>query len=518
MVGCVVLFAAVVRIRLLEIPLERDEGEFAYAGQLMLQGVAPYKLAYSMKFPGIYAAYAAIMGVFGQTIIGIHLGLMLVNAVTIVLVYLLGKRLFSTTAGVAASAAYALLSIGQGVFGTQAHATHFVVLAVLGGTLLLLRGIDTRQLPALFWSGLLYGIAVLMKQHGVLFLAFGAWYLAWDHLTQRRDGWLSTARDQGVFLCGASAPLALTGFALWWAGVFDRFWFWTFTYASQYVQEMPFPFGIARVFLPLPGVVGPNLAIWIIAMAGWVLIWRRNEDRLVAVFVASFLVFSILAVFPGLYFRGHYFVLVLPAIALLAGAVVDAARKQWPRAALLSYSVYCAMLVLSVALQQKFLFQMSPLEISRAMYGQNPFPEAIRIGDYIRTHSAKDSRVAVLGSEPEIPFYANRHSATGHIYMYGLMEPEPYALTMQNEFIREVEKSQPEYVVYVASPTSWLRRTTSPSAIFDWWAAYQPQRYKQIVAVADVISSGHTEYRWGDAGTYQLQSTSAVLVYKRTDP
>src|SRR5205814_80959 len=50
-----------IRIRLLGIPLERDEGEYAYAGQLILQGIPPYKLAYNMKFPGTYAAYAVIM-------------------------------------------------------------------------------------------------------------------------------------------------------------------------------------------------------------------------------------------------------------------------------------------------------------------------------------------------------------------------------------------------------------------------------------------------------------------------
>lgn len=37
-------------------PLERDEGEYAYAGQLMLQGIPPYQLAYNMKLPGTYAA------------------------------------------------------------------------------------------------------------------------------------------------------------------------------------------------------------------------------------------------------------------------------------------------------------------------------------------------------------------------------------------------------------------------------------------------------------------------------
>ncbi len=47
----VIVFGLVIaiRIRLLGIPLERDEGEYAYAGQLMLQGIPPYKLAYNMK-------------------------------------------------------------------------------------------------------------------------------------------------------------------------------------------------------------------------------------------------------------------------------------------------------------------------------------------------------------------------------------------------------------------------------------------------------------------------------------
>ncbi|HEY6071105.1 MAG TPA: hypothetical protein VIU85_07010, partial [Chthoniobacterales bacterium] len=62
-------FTAVVwaRIRLAGLPLERDEGEYAYAGQLILQSIAPYKLAYTMKFPGTAAAYAVLMSIFGQS-------------------------------------------------------------------------------------------------------------------------------------------------------------------------------------------------------------------------------------------------------------------------------------------------------------------------------------------------------------------------------------------------------------------------------------------------------------------
>src|SRR3954465_740901 len=78
------------RFHLRNIPLERDEGEYAYAGQLMLQGIPPYKLAYNMKLPGTYAAYALIMAVFGQTTEGIRMGVLIVNLAAIFLVFLLG--------------------------------------------------------------------------------------------------------------------------------------------------------------------------------------------------------------------------------------------------------------------------------------------------------------------------------------------------------------------------------------------------------------------------------------------
>lgn len=89
----ILLFTTLVRIRLREAPLERDEGEYAYAGQLLLQGIPPYQLAYNMKFPGIYLAYAAMMAAFGESAAGIHLGFILVNAAAILLVYLLTTRL-----------------------------------------------------------------------------------------------------------------------------------------------------------------------------------------------------------------------------------------------------------------------------------------------------------------------------------------------------------------------------------------------------------------------------------------
>ncbi|MBL9124487.1 MAG: hypothetical protein JNG90_12705, partial [Planctomycetaceae bacterium] len=87
------LAVALVRVEFLTTPLERDEGEFAYAGQLILAGEKPYASMYAMKLPGIYLTYALIEALFGQTAWAIHFGLLLVNLASIVLVFVLARRM-----------------------------------------------------------------------------------------------------------------------------------------------------------------------------------------------------------------------------------------------------------------------------------------------------------------------------------------------------------------------------------------------------------------------------------------
>ena len=236
--GLILVFVVVVRIRVLPVPLERDEGEFAYAGQLILEGIPPYQLAYNVKLPGIYAAYALVMAVFGQTPAGIHLGLLFVNLGAIVLLFFLARRLFDPYAAVIASATYALMSTSTTVMGLRAHATHFVILAALGGFVLLLRGLESGRTLTLFWSGLLFGVAVLMKQHGVFLGIFALGVLLFRELSGKRavsdrnastDGvpnssgqptksLLPGLRRLAAFSFGAVVPYALTCLVLWRVG------------------------------------------------------------------------------------------------------------------------------------------------------------------------------------------------------------------------------------------------------------------------------------------------------------
>ena len=65
-----------------------------------------------------------------------------------------------------------------------------------------------------------------------------------------------------------------------------------------------------------------NWELWLAAVAGCVLAWREKNYLLLA-----FLGVSFLAVCPGFYFRDHYFILMLPAVAL---CIAVAAKPGWP--------------------------------------------------------------------------------------------------------------------------------------------------------------------------------------------
>ena len=494
----------VARLRLRSTPLERDEGEYAYAGQLILQGIPPYSLACNMKLPGTYAAYAVIMALFGQTIGGIRLGLLLVNAATVLLLFLLGRRLFGRDAGLAAAAAYALLSFGLAVMGPAAHATHFVVLPAVAGLLLLLGAMESGRGMTFFWSGVLLGVAFVAKQHGMFFAMFAAAWLLWKH----PGGWMRTARRLAIFGAAVALPFALTCLVLWRAGVFPKFWFWTFLYARAYASENTLADGIDNLKDGLPSLLHGNVALWAVSGVGLAAAWWKRESRAEALFLTGFLVFSAAAVCPGLYFREHYFVLLLPAAALGAGVVANSFRG-W------GVWLFAASLVFCVVSQGRFLFRETPYQVSRELYELNPFPEAIPISEYIRRHSAPDTRIAVLGSEPEIYFYSHRHSATGYIYTFALSEDQPYAAQMRSEMIHEIAAAQPEYVVLVDSLDLWADRSEGKPTVFSWWGQYAPGRYR-VVGIADIISNDRTEYRWGAAAAgYKPESDYIVAIYRK---
>lgn len=510
----VLVGVSAVRLRLLDVPLDRDEGEYAYFGQLLLEGVPPYAGAYNLKAPGIYVAYALILAVFGQTTAAIHTGLLLVTSLTTILVYVLATRLAGAPIGVAAAAVFAVQALNPKVLGTAAYAEHFVLLPIVAGWLVILSPARARLRLLLFAGGLLFGLALLCKQSAAAFVAGAVLFLlsgASDGLGRR--GRLGRA---ALLVAGAAVPPALVCVALWRAGTLHTFWFWVFVYGSTYSAGLAT--GWINLLRTLAMVAPTSSVVLALAAVGVAAVVRRGGPARNPILLM--LVSSCLGTAAGLHFRPHYFVLTLPALAIVAGIGLEAVGRltAGSRSMVLRVGMPAALAVAAVGqpilASQDVLFSLEPVRVSRAIYGRNPFPESVEIARYIRERTRPDERVAVIGSEPQIYFYSGRRSATGYIYTYPLMELQPYASAMQRQMIHEVEAADPRYLVFVSATRSWLARPGSDQTIFGWFEQYQRSFTK--VGVVDIVPRQETVYRWGaEALDYAPRSDVWLMVFER---
>lgn len=511
-----------IRWRLRDMPLERDEGEYAYAGQLILQGIPPYELAWNMKFPGTYLAYAILMAVFGQSPGGIHTGLILVTSLSALFVFLIGRKLMGELGGLMSAALFTFLTAAPLACGLAGHATHFVVLFVCAGTFALLKGEENKSAWWILAGGVAMGAAITMKQHALVFaLGAGIWLACWRC---GQSGKL--LRYSSAYAAGVAFPLVVMAGTLALCGVWQRFIFWTIQYARQYVSILPLRAAPGQFVQGFGPVLASGIWIWFLGLLALGLVFLRAARRQAAVVGAGLLLAGLVATAPGFYFRNHYFLMAMPGLALLNTALLLALAdwlKRIPQARWLRFipaCLFCAVAGDLVIRNADIWVESPPFEACRKLYGYNPFPEAGEIARYIRTHSAPEDTVGVLGSEPEICFLSHRHSASGYIYVYPLTEIQPLAGIMRPEFMREIEAAKPKCVVYVNILPSW-RTIIVPGEtqkVLDqfnqWWDGYSTNY--QLVGMVDMAEGKPSEFYWDEELSSRTNDKPAdISVFRR---
>ncbi len=505
-----------VRLRLLGLPLERDEGEYAYMAQQLLQGVLPYTESQSMKFPGIYFVYAGILKLFGESPSAIHLSLIFVNLATAYFIFLLGKNLLNLSAGVFSAVCFSVLTLSPNLQGVWANSEHFVLLPAVAGIYFL--QIAKDQSMRIFLGGFLLGISLLIKQHALFFYLFGALYLGFRIFSESSLS-KNPFKYIALFITGGLAPLTLIMLLYSASGKFSEFWFCTVQYASEYVSLTSLGEGFENFKYSFAKILESNFPILWLSLIGLASVaWVKKKMR-EYVFLFGFFVCLFFAIVPGFYFRSHYFLLWMPALSLLAGAGIEGLAHSFSSTKIKNVaSVGILLLALGIPflMQKDVFFKFSTLQITRLVYGLNPFLESLEVSRYIHDHSEKDDKIAVLGSEPQIYFFSNRKAATRHIYMYPLMERHDYALEMQTELIREVEGAQPEFIVVTNLAGSWASRRPYISPTMEEWAQEYLNLEYEIKGVVDIFANEQTVYKWGDqAKGYHPKSRYHLLIHKK---
>src|SRR4029077_1316326 len=122
-------------------------------------------------------------------------------------------------------------------------------------------------------------------------------------------------------------------------------------------------------------VVLTGWPVWILAGGGVLMGSCDQRMRASTLFLVGFLFFSALALCPGFYFRTHYFILVLPAVSLLAGAAIskftDILEGRLILIRFVPLLLFAVALSVPILLDKKIFFEVPPNQACGLIYPDN---------------------------------------------------------------------------------------------------------------------------------------------------
>ncbi len=460
----ILLLCVIMRMNVLDVPLNRDEGGFAYFGTLLHQGGALYQDGFDHKPPAIWLWYWLLNFIMDFEAIRLHVFLLVYNLATLILVITCAQNLYSVAAGLWAGLIYAMVSGSWQVEGFSASAEMFMLLPIMGSLVLCLLGMERGRGAYLAASGFLTASYVWTKQPAlaigfflVLYILIASFTAEVTRQSPVQRG-LIGIRRVFIFCIGFVVPsFVLCGYFIW-TGRWNEFLYWSFTHSLDYAGSYSFSTYLIRAWNRVTTTVAGNPCAWILAIGTCLIMpFYRSREGLV---LAGFFVSSLLSACHSVFMYRHYMALVVPSLALAAGvgAAVLVGRFKNNN---ISHAVAVILLIFGVSIgplinDRDYYVLKTGVEISRKFFGANPFPESPVIAAYIRDRTTPRDPVLILGSEPQILVLAARPSATRHLFMYQVVGPFSRAAEFQQDVLDDIERNRPAYVVNVKLGTSWL--------------------------------------------------------------
>ena len=510
---------------------------YAYNAWLMLTGKGvPYKDTFDNKPPGVFFMYALFISVFGESPAAVHIGTYVYSILTLIGVYLLAGRLFGRSLGLVAGLAFVIYSTAQSFFGFSSNTEIFMIMPMVFATFLALVACEKKAKRLFLAVGFLCGWAFMFKQVAATNILFIALYMLYRHLKSAERKPLSLVASYALLFVSFSVPILLFGLYFHLkGGLWDAF-YQMFLFNLEYRGFRPpasyFFYGaLSPVLAVVPAEGGPVnfnsfAAYWVFVLWAFVRMLLKKDRALVFVFL--FFIFSYAGSIINFFFFPHYFIQIVPAVSILAGwgmADIFLFLKEKnllagavAKGALLALMGLC--LVLPLLLELDYYVLNSADANVRRIYAGNPFSEALVVADYVRKNTRPEDTVLILGSEPEVLYYAKRKSATRHNHLYAVVGNYKNAFDRQNEVKEDVKKNRPSCAIYFTTGLTWHADPEKSEGFFEWMRSYLRDEFELDGVIVRVGEQGATGFEMIEGAPARrlhpkILEKAYVLMYKR---
>ena len=486
-------------------PFIRDEGEYAYAAQLLIHGVLPYDHAFIQKPPMVVYGYALAQLLLPDFFWSPRLLAYLFVALTTALLGYLarlefGKRIAWTTMFFATP-----MILLPGLQQFTVNTEMFMLLPLLGLFAVYIHARHRGQSGRHWFAAAFLAVTALCYKYTSLLLVVYVFSI-WTVQAWRNSG--------GTFWLKKNLPAALLGGAvavILELGVFlihdggARLWECTVEFNRHYLQTTNF--GLDYAATRLETFFESWWLFFLFAAAAICLAGKRPW------FWAGALLCAVISTNASCY--GQYYMAIMPFWALLAavgvGQLARLAVRWQPVTERWAFGILTTVAIFFLLYADMPWLVYAPERFAFVRAEGTPFFESPFVARRVTELSRPDDFLYVAGSEPQIYCYANRFSPTRFITAYALMLPTALAPRYQHEAIAALQAHPPKLIVLTLTANSWLRQTNSPPDFFGFLEEFLQQDYERIGGVLP----GKTNFSWLEPLPDEAMSGASLVLYRR---
>jgi MFS family permease len=452
---------------LVDLALDRSEGEAAYTAWRISEGDAAYLDPITRQPPGVLLVHRLAQSLAGDERGSDRRTLRLLATLAVsgstFAVFLLAQAWLPRRSAVLAALAFGLLASEPAIHGPLAHAEHFALSAVLLASVCWLGGIAQGASPRrnALVAGLLLGAAATVFPAA----AINAPFLVWVALVSGAEDRRLPAPLSGAAWLTAGFAISIGGVAGWLASMGALHGF----LASLALPSLPSPDPI-----DLSAVAGSQGIAWLLGGVGLLGVARSYRDgstpgRLPAVFLLGYVACNALVLAVAGRNAPQSVLPLLPAIAIGVGCLL--ADLSWwrdiePRARALFVGT---VVLLPLYLSNFAIWSLTSERAMRRMYPRQGYELMPRIGRTIASRTAPNETVLVFGAAPELLYEARRRSASRHLDSAPLFASQIDARERQSELVAHLEANPASAIVW--APLTLGIPTDLPPDFGLWLAA-----------------------------------------------
>jgi hypothetical protein len=501
--GLALLFAAL-RWNNYDTPLIRDEGEYAYAAQLLQHGLMPYQHSFLQKPPMVAYSYALASAAAPQVFWAPRVLAYVFAAMATALLGLIARKEFGPGVALPAMWLVTPMLLLPGLEQFTANTEMFMILPLMGVVAVYSLGRHYREgLWPWGLAGFLGAVTLCYKYTALppLLWLFGAW--SWQEWRAARSARLLGRKWMAGFL-GALAAAALTVGYLIAVGAGSQLWECTVRFNRAYAATESFSFGALWERLQSFGTWWWILFLWPLALL-------KSRPAGLGVWLG---LFGAAWLATSLSCYGQYYIVIMPFWALLAAVAIvscstwAATRMNCPPTWLRVGFTGVTLVLVCRPDVPWLVLNHQQFATSRLGPWEAPFRESPAVAQRVAAMSSPDDYVYVAGTEPQVLCYARRLSPSRFINAYPLLMPTSLSRYYQREAIAELEQHPPALIVFSRQPSSWLGDATSPPEFLDYLGSLLAHHYRMV---GGYVLQGRGSHWQEPLSTQEFGQASLVL-------